>query len=110
MTEEDVQREIKTPAVLEAFERAKLVGLPQAVKSSYNVEAAMFENLSDHIEAEKAESEAKGEARGEAKKTKEIARAALKRGIAISDIQVITGLSEEEIKSLTDEAGFSLKG
>lgn len=96
MTEEDVQREIQTPAVLEAFERAKLVGLPQAVKSSYDVEAAKFENLSEYIEAEKA----KVKAEGRAEEKKEIAKAALKRGFATSDIQVITGLSEEEIKSL----------
>ena len=35
MTEEDVQREIKTSAVLEAFERAKLVGLPEVIKDNY---------------------------------------------------------------------------
>ena len=72
MTEEDVQRDIKTPAVLEAFKRAKLVNLPKIVKTNYEEEDLMFENLSGYMADErakgKAEGEAKGRAEGELKK------------------------------------------
>ena len=124
MTEEDVKREIKTPAVLEAFERAKLVSLPESVKKNYDDEDVMYENFSDYIAGSVAEGKAEGkaegmaegeakgraegraegiaegEAKGEAKKAKVIALALLEQGVAISVIQAATGLSKEELLML----------
>ena len=54
MSEEDVENEIKTPAVKEAFERAKLISLPDVVKNNYEAENIMYENLSSHIAGERA--------------------------------------------------------
>jgi len=123
MTEEDVRREIKTPAVLEAFERAKLISLPKAVKEDYLLEDLHFQNITEYVAKEReeareggretgqAEGEAKGRAEGrvegraegEAKaqlEKKQMALAFLKKGIDMPIICQVTGLSEEEILSL----------
>lgn len=46
MSDEDVKREIKTPAVLEAFELARLVTSPEDVKDGYIEQEIRFENMS----------------------------------------------------------------
>lgn len=92
MTEEDVKLEIKTPAVLEAFERAKLVSLPRDVKDHYLDQDIRFENMSEYIEKEKN--------KGREETILKIAKAMLKQGVAVSIIEVTTGLSSEEIKQL----------
>ncbi len=43
---------------------------------------------------------AKGLEQGETKKSKEIAKNMLKKGMKIKDISEITGLTEEEIKNI----------
>lgn len=96
MSEKDVRDEIKTPAVLEAFERAKLVSLPRDVKQHYDTQEAHFENMSSLFE----EREARGEARGEAKTRLEIAKTMLKQGLDVSIIEAATGLSSNIIKDL----------
>lgn len=88
MTQEDVDREITTPAVLEAFERAKLDKLPSVVKENYDEQDVNYVNISEYVEDKKAE------------KVMEIAINLLKLGVEISLIQAATGLSKEEIISL----------
>lgn len=111
MTEEDVKRQIRTPAVLEAFERAKLISLPRDVKEHYHNQEVHFENMSSLFEEQLQKGEAiglkKGEVigleKGEAKVKQEIAKVAkalLTQGVAISIIESTTGLSSEEIKKL----------
>jgi len=98
MTEEDVEREIKTPAVREAFERAKLVDLPVTVREKYRAEEDMFDNLSGLM----AERETKGREEERAKaevEKKRIAQTLLKQGVEMSIVRNATGLSEKEILS-----------
>ncbi len=64
MTEEDVKREIKTTAVLKAFERARLISLPDAIKVNYDAEDVQYENLSEYIEEREAKKKAEGIAEG----------------------------------------------
>ena len=59
MTEADVKKEIKTPAVLKAFERAKFVNLPEAVKVRYDSEDKRYVNQTKYIERERAEGKVK---------------------------------------------------
>jgi predicted transposase/invertase (TIGR01784 family) len=104
MTEVEVAETIKTPAVLAAFELAKLSNLPEAIMSQYNDEETRLKNLSRHIAETRAEGKAEGikegEEKGKEKTKKEIARNLLKNGVEISIITLATGLSEEEISGL----------
>ncbi len=50
MTEEEVKRKIKTPAVLEAFERAKLETLPNRVREMYDIEESRYAQYSVHTQ------------------------------------------------------------
>jgi predicted transposase/invertase (TIGR01784 family) len=104
MSEEDVKNKIKTPAVFEAFERAKLTSLPEKVREGYRNEEVMHENLSTHIAKQKAEGRQEGreegrqEERAKAKAEKvAIARALLEKGMEMSAVQAITELSEQDI-------------
>lgn len=106
MTEEDVKKWIKTPAVLEAFARAKLVDLPGAVRKNYREEESRFENLRGVMAEEKAKGIAEGEIKERAKAEvekkeikKEMARTLHKQGVPMSVIRNATGLSEKEILS-----------
>jgi hypothetical protein len=65
MVDDDVRREIQTPAVIEAFELARLRNLPADVKRSYEEEDALYVNLSSHIADEIAEAVAKAVAETE---------------------------------------------
>lgn len=49
------------------------------------------------------EGEEKGKEEGEKRKSLEIAKKMLLKGMAISDIVALTGLSKEEIKKLNDK-------
>lgn len=95
MTEEDVRNEIKTPAVKEAFRRAKLADLPEEILENYSEEEAAHLNYSTLM----ADERAKGKAIGEVKAKWEIAQALRKQGMEIETIQTVTGLSKEEIIS-----------
>ena len=103
MTEAEVKQTIKTPAVLAAFERAKLVNLPEDVMESYKEEELKLKNLSGHIAEGKEEGFAEGIEKGEVKKAREMALCLLENGIPISLIVTASGLSEEEIRSLCIE-------
>jgi len=50
MTEEDVQNKIVTPAVLKAFERAKLSTLPDRVREKYAREESQYAQYSIHTQ------------------------------------------------------------
>ena len=50
MTEEDVRKNITTPAVLEAFERAKLSDLPDRVREMYEMEDDQYKHYSKHTQ------------------------------------------------------------
>ena len=66
MTEKDVESQIQTPAVLNAFKMANLSRLPREVKSAYDTENALYARVSEHTARRVAEGEAKGEAKGRA--------------------------------------------
>ena len=55
MTEVEVKQTIHTPAVLAAFERAKLSNLPEEIMSNYKEAEARLRNLSGHIAKTRAE-------------------------------------------------------
>jgi predicted transposase/invertase (TIGR01784 family) len=48
MSEEDVKSKIKTPAVLQAFERAKISKLPAEVQEAYEAEDEEYDRYSQH--------------------------------------------------------------
>lgn len=104
MTEEDVKREIKTPAVLEAFDRARLVNLPKEVKDDYLDQEIRFENMSTYITEKKDEARKEGKEEGRMagilEGKLETAKALRKQGIAPSIIQAATGLSIEDLEKL----------
>ena len=120
MTEMEVKQTIRTPAVLAAFERAKLSNLPEEVMSSYKEEEARLKNLSGHIAQtreegvkegiEKGKEEGikegiekgieKGKEKGKEEARREMAHNLLKNGVEISIIAAATNLSREEISSL----------
>lgn len=64
MTEKDVESQIQTPAVLNAFKMANLSRLPREVKSAYDTENALYARVSEHTARRVAEGEAKGRAEG----------------------------------------------
>ena len=120
MTEEEVHATIKTPAVLEAFERVRYDKLPSEVREQYELQDKNYDRISEYTKAEKAEGEAKGEAKGLVKgkaeglaeglakgKIEEKIETAKKmstKGFPLEDIADCTGLSIEKIKEITDLA------
>ena len=50
MTEEDVKKQIKTPAVLQAFELAKKQNTPANIKDSYKADELKYGRFSIHIQ------------------------------------------------------------
>ena len=70
MTEENVREKISTPAVLEAFERAKLLTLPDCVREMYVKQESEYAQYSIHtreqIEQGKAEGIVEGIVKGKA--------------------------------------------
>lgn len=90
MTEAEVIQTIKTPAVLAAFERAKLANLPEDVMDSYKEEELRLKNLSGHIAETRAEGKEEGLAEGIEKgrtdEKKEQIKKRLKRGHPAQEI------------------------
>ena len=60
MTESQVQEQIQTPEVLQAFERAKFSSMPRGVKEDYDDEDSQYDRYSQHTAAEVAKGEKKG--------------------------------------------------
>ena len=71
MTEEDVKKQIKTPAVLQAFELTKIQNMPVNIRDSYKADELKYGRFSIHIQE-----------------------------VIEAEIQKATGLSLEEIKSM----------
>jgi hypothetical protein len=88
MTEEDVAAQIKTPAVLRAFELAKLSTLPDDVRAAYEAEVREHDRYALHtaelIRMSKIE----------------VARKLLAMNLTVDQIEKATGLSSEDIKSI----------
>jgi len=88
MTEEDVAAQIKTPAVLRAFELAKLSTLPDDVRAAYEAEVREHDRYAQHtaelIRMSKIE----------------VARKLLAMNLTVDQIEKATGLSSEDIKSI----------
>ena len=111
MTEQDVIQQIKTPEVLIAFQRAKLNNLPPEVRAEYDKQDAEYQQFSIHTAGLIAEGKAEGKAEGiaegitlgEVKKSKEMAKKLIKRGLPLEEIAEDTDLTLEEIKNLMDE-------
>ncbi len=95
MTEEDVKREIKTTAVLKAFERARLISLPDAIKINYDAEDVQYENLSEHIEEREAKKKAEGIAEGKAEGKAEGIAEGIARGKAEEKLSSVLELYQE---------------
>lgn len=88
MSEDDVKSKIKTPAVLQAFERAKISKLPQSVQTAYEAEDQEYDRYSQHT----AEQVTKG--------IEKVAKNMLNLKKPIEEIMEITGLSKEQIERL----------
>lgn len=92
MTEKDVKKRIKTPAVLEAFKRSKIKELPAKVLKNYEAEDQEYDRYSQFT--------TKQVAKGEKAKALEIAREMLKDKLPISNISKYTGLTAYDIKAI----------
>ena len=113
LTEDEVIQSIKTPAVLRAFERAKIQALPGEVRKKYEEEDAEYDRYSIHTAEIAAKGKAEGLAEGLEKGLaeglekgveigkKEMALRLLKNGISISLIAMASGLSEQEIQAIS---------
>lgn len=92
MTEKDVKKKIKTPAVLEAFKRSRIKELPAKVLKNYEAEDQEYDRYSQFT-TEQVE-------RGEKAKAIEIARKMLARKRPLNEIIEDTGLTKDEIKAI----------
>jgi len=120
MSEDQVREHIKTPAVLEAFDKAMLSRLPASIKRAYDEEDHQFDIYSDYTEKFVAEQVAKELAKGQAQaiekgktegllegKKEGLLVAALgmkKLQIPTDQIVKATGLSAAEIDDIKAEA------
>lgn len=108
MNEEEVAAEIKTPAVLRAFELAKISKLPAEVRASYEAEDDDFDRYSQHTAEEiskathnaKMDGQVAGKREGKLEGKLEVAQMMLKAGRPLNEIQEYTGLSSAEIEGI----------
>lgn len=104
MSEEQVREQIKTPAVLAAFEKSKLSSMPGDVRTAYDNEDKQYDKYSQHTAAEVAKGEAKGkaEARAEAKAGLLNAARILKtlKTMTDSEIAAQLGLTEADVAEI----------
>jgi predicted transposase/invertase (TIGR01784 family) len=102
MNEEEVAAEIKTPAVLRAFELAKISKLPAQVRASYQADDEDFDRYSQHTaeQISKATKTAKmdGKLEGKHEGKLEVAQMMMKIGRPLNEIQEYTGLSSAEME------------
>lgn len=95
MTEEDVKEQIKTPAVLLAFEKAKYDKLPEEVRSLYELQDKDYARMSEYTKTKQEE------AREETQK--QMIRQIFKNGFAIEDISKMTGVSLDDVRSMLSD-------
>ena len=88
MNEQEVATGIKTPEVLQAFERARLARLPREVREQYVAEDLEYDRYSDHTNELLRE------------RASEIARKMLVRGRPVEEIVEDSGLTTEEVEAL----------
>ena len=116
MNEEQGIEQIKTSAILEAFQMAKLSSLPKAVKAAYENEDINYDAFSQHTQelvdeavnktqklADEALNEALKKAQDEAvKKGKLMARAGAMKSRGVSDAEIATtlGLTAADVSSI----------
>ena len=120
MTEDDVKKQIKTQAVLDAFELAKIQNMPANIRDRYKADELKYGRFSIHIreiieaekkeltiknrkiEAEKKKIEAEKKKIEAEKKEHELhfIRYLKEKGEPLSEIQKATGLSLAEIKAI----------
>ena len=93
MSEDQVREQIKTAAVLEAFDRSTLSRLPSAVRRAYDDEDRQFDMYSEYTAAEVA----KGVGIGEKKGLFTAALGMKKLKIPTDQIVIATGLSSAEV-------------
>ena len=103
MTERDVEQTIKTPAVLAAFERAKLKNLPDKVMKHYKEEESQLKNLTGHMAKIREEGKDEGVKVGEQQSEREQIKKRLARGHPLKEIAEDTGWSVQEIEALQKE-------
>ena len=113
MTEEDVRKQVQTPAVRQAFDLAKIQNMPANVRDSYKKDELKYGNYSMLINSIVEEEKKKAEAEIKKAETK-IKKAEAKtkmhalrfvqylkeKGETLSEIRKATGLSLEEIKAI----------
>ena len=100
MTEDDVAAQITTPAVLRAFELAKLSTLPDTVRASYDDEDREYDRYSQHTAEQIRMAEKSGKIEGNFEGKIEVARKLLAMNLTVDQIEKATGLSSEDIKSI----------
>lgn len=107
MSEEDVRAKIKTPAVLQAFERAKISKLPTDVQEAYEAEDKEYDRYSQHTkeQIEKAikkysQHTADLVTKGKIEVLEEVAKNMIKSGKSVKEVSEMTGLSKEQIDKL----------
>lgn len=92
MTEEEVEKEINTPAVKKAFERAKIDKLPSEVRTAYEAEDEEYDRYSQHTTDLVT--------KGKNEEKLQIAKNLISIGLDDDKIIKSTGLSSDEIKEL----------
>jgi predicted transposase/invertase (TIGR01784 family) len=100
MSEEDVKTQIKTPAVLEAFAKAKYQHLPELVRKSYDRGDASFGKYSQHTQELVLEGKMEGKIEGKKENSLEIAKRLLGLGLSDEMVCQATDLSIEELSTL----------
>jgi predicted transposase/invertase (TIGR01784 family) len=101
MSEEEVVSTIKTPEVLQAFERAKISKLPGEVRLAYEEEDREYDRYSQHTEDLVDKAETKGRTEGREEEKRAIALN-LMTMTTLSDLEIAqgTGLSETGVQLL----------
>ena len=96
MTEDDVAAQIKTPAVLKAFERAKISSLPANTLKMYEIEKEQYDNYSRHTAELLTEERKEGKIEGKI----DVARHMIRDGVSMDHVSKYTGVSSEDLKDI----------
>ena len=93
MTEREVAARIQTPAVLRAFELAKISQLPAEVRASYEAQDKEYTRYSQHTAQVQQSAKIEGKIEGKI----EVALNMIERGLPLHEVLEYTGLSSENI-------------
>jgi hypothetical protein len=100
MNKEDVAAEIKTPAVLQAFELAEISKLPAEVRASYEAQVNEFDRYSQQTAEEISKATKTAKLEGILEGKIEVAQMMMKVGRPLNEIQECTGLSSADIEGI----------